>query len=173
MTDIKDIKAFVFDVDGVMTDGGIYAIDGDLLRRFEAKDCFAMRMASMHGYHLGVITGGVSDVITQRMIRCGFAAEDVYLGSRNKVEQLQDFCTRHCITFEDVLYCGDDVPDIGPMVVSGIGACPVDAVDEVKQQADIVSQFGGGKWFVRNIIELVMRAQGTWSLDVDVYKARF
>lgn len=173
MTDLKKIKAFVFDVDGVLTDGGVLAVEGDLLRRFDAKDCFGFRMATMHGYILGIITGGISKTIPQRLHRCGFAAEDVYLGSRDKVEQLMDFCGRHGIDPAEVVYCGDDLPDIPAMKACGIGACPADAMPQVIAQADYVSEYDGGHRFARYIVEMVMRAQGTWNLDVEVYKDRF
>ena len=173
MTDFKDIKAFVFDVDGVLTDGGIYAVDNDLIRCYDSKDCFAMRMASMHGFHLGIITGGISELIIQRFLRCGFVKEDIYLRSRKKMEALDDFCNRHNLGYKDVMYFGDDVPDIPPIVNCGIGACPADAVAEVREQADFVSEYRGGRLFVRDAIERVMRAQGKWVLDVELYKEKF
>ncbi|MGN0189614.1 MAG: KdsC family phosphatase, partial [Candidatus Cryptobacteroides sp.] len=113
------INAFVFDVDGVMTDGGIFADnEGNLFRTFDAKDAFAMRMASMNGYALGVITGGRSRSIAKRMLVCGVPEEDVYLGSRNKMEEFRDFCLRHGLAPEEIMYFGDDLPD-----VPGIRAC--------------------------------------------------
>lgn len=173
MASLKDIRAFVFDVDGVLTDGGIYAVDGDLLRRYDAKDCFATRMASMHGYCLGIITGGISKTIPQRFLRCGFAEEDIYLGSRDKMEQMKDFCNRHDLTLKQVMFCGDDLPDLPLIKACGIGACPADAVEQLKEAADFVSEFGGGHGFARNVIETVMNSQGKWVLDVDVYKTKF
>lgn len=173
MAGFEDIRAFVFDVDGVLTNGGIYAVDGDLLRRFDAKDCFALRMASMHGFCLGIITGGVSKTIPQRFLCCGFAEEDIYLGSRDKMEHMRDFCNRHNLTPEQILYCGDDLPDLPLIKACGIGACPADAVQEIKESADFVSEFCGGHWFVRNVIETVMKAQEKWTLDVNEYKAKF
>ena len=170
---LSAVKAFVFDVDGVLTDGGIYSIVGDLLRKYDAKDCFGLRMASMHGYHLGIISGGVSPAIPQRFLRCGFKEEDIYLGSRKKMEQLDDFCARHGITYADIMYFGDDVPDIPPLVASGIGVCPADAMEEVKAVADYVSPDKGGQLLVRHMVEKVMRAQGKWELDVELYKQRF
>lgn len=173
MTSFNDIRAFVFDVDGVLTDGGVYAVDGDLIRRFDAKDCLALRMASMQGFCLGIITGGISKTIPQRFLRCGFAEQDVYLGSRDKMEQLSDFCYRHDLTPEQILYCGDDLPDLPLIKACGIGACPADAVAQVKEAADLVSDFDGGHLFVRDIVETVMRAQDKWVLDVNEYKAKF
>lgn len=172
-TSVSNIRAFAFDVDGVLTDGGIYAVDNDLFRRYDAKDGFALRMASMNGYCLSIITGGISQTIVQRFVRFGFDEKDIYLRSRNKVEQLQDFCTRHGLDPNQVVYCGDDIPDIGAIRMSGIGACPCDAVPEVIDAADYVSPFPGAGGFVRNLVETVMKMQGKWVLDMDEYKVRF
>lgn len=171
--DLTRIKALVFDIDGIFTDGGIYAIDNDLLRKYEAKDCFATRMAYMHGFKTGIITGGISETIVQRMVRCGFSREDIYLGSRRKIEQFDDFCTRHGLSYDQVMYCGDDLPDIGVIKAAGFGACPADAVAEVKEAADYVSEYCGGRFFVRNTVEMIMKAQGKWNLDEEVYKQTF
>ena len=93
---LKGIKAFVFDVDGVFTDGGVLATsEGELYRTFDAKDGFAIRMASMRGYKLGVITGGRSESIPKRFLQCGIKPEDVYLGSRDKIEDFEDFCRKY------------------------------------------------------------------------------
>ena len=141
---IKGIRAFAFDVDGVLTDGGILAtLDGELLRTFDAKDGFALRMASMRGYHLAIITGGRSESIRKRFRTCGIKEEDVYLGSRAKIEDFTDFIQRHGLKAEEVMYFGDDLPDIPVMQACGCGACPSDAVDEVIKAADWVSGWPG------------------------------
>ena len=171
---IGRIKAFAFDVDGILTDDGIYAIEGDLLRRYDAKDCMALRMAAMKGYPLAIITGGISKIIEQRFVgHCGFKEGDVYLRSRNKMEQLDDFCAKYGLSYDQVLYCGDDLPDLGPIRAAGIGACPSDAVQEVLEAADYTPDIKGGHSFVRHIVEMVMRSQGTWALDVDQYKREY
>lgn len=171
---LKKIKAFVFDVDGVLTDGGILAtLDGELLRVFDSKDGFALRMAEMHGYHLAIITGGRSESIRKRFSTCGIPAEEVYLGSRDKIEDFNDFCCRHKLSADEVMYFGDDLPDIPVMQASGCGACPSDAVEEVKAIADLISDRPGGKGFVRSSIEKVMKIQGSWQLDVQDYKRKY
>ncbi len=173
MTDFKNIKALLFDVDGIFTDGGIYAVDGDLLRRYDSKDCMATRIASMQGFGLGIITGGQSDVIIQRMIHCGFVPEDIYLRARRKIEQFEDYCQRHGYGPEEVLYCGDDLPDIPVLKAAGIAACPADAVPEVKAVCDYVSRCNGGRWFVRDVVEKVLKSQDKWYLDDIQYKKSF
>ena len=171
---LRKIKAFVFDVDGVLTDGGILSTpDGDLLRVFDSKDSFALRMAYMKGYHVGVITGGVSESIKLRFRTCGVPQENIYLGSRAKIEDFQDFCDRHQLHADEVMYFGDDLPDIPVMLACGCGVCPSDAVDEVREIADYISPRPGGKGCARETMQMVMKVQGKWNLDVQEYKAKF
>lgn len=174
MTDLKDIKGFALDIDGVMTDGGILAdLEGQLYRTYDAKDGFAIRMASMNGFPVGVITGARSQSVRARFEGNGIPPEDVYLGSRDKITDFDDFCARHGLEQSEVMYFGDDIPDIPVILAAGIGVVPSDAVDEAKEAADIVSDRPGGKCCVRRHIEQVMKAQGRWNFDVQVYKNRF
>ena len=172
--DFLRIKAFAFDIDGVATDGSILCIPGgDLLRVYDAKDSFAVRMATMNGYPVAVITGGSSLSIRERMVTTGLKPEDVFLHCRNKMDEFRQFCERYGLQPEDVMYFGDDIPDIEVIQASGCGVCPADAVEEVKAAADYVSPFPGGKGCLRDTIEKVMRAQGRWVFDTDVYKKKF
>ncbi len=171
---LSGIRAFAFDVDGVMTDGGILAdLEGELFRTFNAKDGFALRMASMHGYALSIITGGRSESIRKRALTCGVKPEDVYLGSRDKIEDFNDFCSRYSLQPHQVMYVGDDIPDIPVMAACGLGACPSDAVPEVKEAADYISSLPGGRGCCREVIEMVMKLHGKWALDVAEYKKKF
>ncbi len=168
------IRAFAFDVDGVLTDGGILAdLSGELYRVFDSKDGMAIRMAVMKGYHMAIITGGRSESIRQRFGSCGIKPEDVYLRSRAKIEDFEDFCRRHGLEPDEVMYFGDDLPDIPVMTACGCGACPSDAVEEVKEIAGIISSKPGGKGCAREIIQMVMKEQGKWELDVQAYKKHF
>lgn len=172
--DFLKIKAFAFDIDGVATDGSILCIPGgDLLRVYDAKDSFAVRMATMNGYPVAVITGGSSLSIRERMVTTGLKPEDVFLHCRNKMDEFRQFCERYGLQPENVMYFGDDIPDIEVIQTCGCGVCPADAVEEVKAAADYVSPFPGGKGCLRDTIEKVMRAQGRWVFDTDVYKKKF
>ena len=168
------IRAIAFDIDGVMTDGGILAMpDGDLLRVFDAKDSFGVRMAKMNGLHTGIITGGSSESIVKRFSYCGVEPEDIYLHSRIKLDDFNTFCQRHSLLPEEVMFFGDDLPDIPVMKACGIGVAPADAADEVQLAADYVSDFNGGHGCVRNAVEKVLKAQGKWHLDDALYKKMF
>ena len=168
------IKAIAFDIDGVMTDGGILAMpDGDLLRGFDAKDSFGVRMAKMNGLHTGIITGGSSESIVKRFSYCGVEPEDIYLHSRVKLDDFNEFCQRHSLLPEEVMFFGDDLPDIPVMKACGIGVAPADAVEEVKQAADFVSPCAGGHGCVRHAVEMILKTQGRWQLDDALYKKMF
>lgn len=168
------IKAFAFDIDGVATDGGVFCnSDGDLLRTYDAKDGFAIRMAVMHGYPVAVITGGSSESIRKRMITSGVKPEDVFLHCRDKREQFALFCERYSLQPEQVMYFGDDVPDRDLMMACGCGVCPSDAVEEVKEIADWITTRPGGHGCLREAIETTLRRQGKWVFEPQQYKAKF
>ena len=172
--DLANIKAFALDIDGVATDGSVFChSDGDLLRTYDAKDGFALRMAVMHGYPVAILTGGSSESIRKRMVTSGVKPEDVFLHCRDKREQFAQFCARYSLLPEEVMYFGDDVPDMDVLRMSGCGVCPADAVDEVKAIADWVSDRPGGRGCLRQCIETTLRLQGRWTFDADQYKKRF
>jgi len=157
-----------------LTDGGLLAdLYGNFYRTFDAKDGFALRMASMHGYPLAIITGGRSESISIRFQTCGIKPEDIYLGSRDKIVDFTDFCTRHGLSRNEVMYFGDDLPDLPVMEACGCGAAPSDAVEEVIRAASFISSRPGGKGCVREGIETVMKSHGTWFLDTQDYKEKF
>jgi len=171
---LRRIKAIAFDIDGVMTDGSIIAMpDGDLLRIFESKDSLALRMLTMAGVVPAVITGASSESIKKRMVFCGVKPEDVYLHSRKKIDDFEDFCNRYGFSAEEVMYLGDDLPDIPVLLAAGLGVAPADACAEAREAADYVSEYKGGRFFFRDTVELVLKAQGKWTLDVESYKKNF
>ena len=168
------IKAFAFDIDGVATDGGVFCnSDGDLLRTYDAKDGFAIRMAVLNGYPVAVITGGSSERIRKRMATSGVKPEDVFLHCRNKIEQFTQFCERYNLKPEDIMYFGDDIPDVECIMAAGCGVAPADAVPEAIEAADWVTEHKGGKGCLREAIEGTLRAQGKWVFDAVAYKKKF
>ena len=172
--DFTKIKAFAFDIDGVATNGTLLCMpDGDFLRLYDAKDGFAIRMACMNGYPVAVITGGSSESIRKRMMASGIPSEDIYLHCRDKRVEFDLFCLRHNLHQEEVLFIGDDVPDICVLQACGCGVCPSDAVDEAKAAADWVSPYPGGKGCIRNTLETVMKEQGKRNFDPVVCKQKF
>ncbi len=160
---LQNIKALVFDVDGVFTDGGVQVqSDGDLLRTYNSKDGYAIRYAVEQGMIIGIITGGASESIRHRFAQLGVT--DVYLKSRNKIADFQIFCQKHNLKREEILYMGDDIPDIPVMKVVGVSAVPCDAVYEVLEVAQYVSPRKGGDGCVREIIEQVLKIHNKWHI---------
>ncbi len=165
---LHKIKAFAFDVDGVFTDGLVLATDnGDLLRAHNSKDGFGIRMAVLNKYPIAIITGGGSESVKKRFR--GLGVEDIYLKARNKVPVFLEFCEKYGLKPEEVVYMGDDLPDIGILNICGLAVCPADAVPEVKEVCDFISPYGGGKGCVRDVIEQVMKIHGRWIFDPVAY----
>ncbi len=171
---LNGIKAFAFDIDGVATDGTLLCMpDGDFLRLYDAKDGFAIRMACMNGYPVAVITGGSSESIRKRMTASGIKPEDVFLHCRDKMVEFRQFCERYSLSPEEVMYFGDDVPDVEVMRACGCAVCPSDAVPEAQKAADWMTDAPGGKGCLREAIEKTLKKQGKWVFDPVVYKQRF
>ncbi len=167
---LQNIKAFAYDVDGVFTDGGVLATgDGDLLRTFDSKDGFGVRMTVLKGYPTAIVTGGSSESIRKRFRGIGIPDEDIYLTSRNKVPDFLDFCKRHNLEPSQVAFVGDDLPDIPILKICGLAVCPADAVAEVKEVCDYVSLYNGGKGCVRDLVEQVLKIHGNWVFDPVAY----
>ena len=158
---LHEIKAFVFDYDGVISDGNIWSPnDTIIVRRGNVKDGYAMQYALRKGYLIAILSGGSGDSIRSRMKMLG--VEDVYLGSHRKKEIFEDFLKDKQLLPEQVLYVGDDIPDYDVMRLAGVSACPADAAEEIKAVADYISHKNGGCGCVRDVIEQVLRLQGQW-----------
>ena len=161
---LADVEAIVFDVDGVMTDGGIVPLaDGDFLRKYNAKDGYALAYASSHGFNIGVISGGFGKTLESRLNRLHI--EHRYLGCMDKIAAIDDFIAKTGVKRENIIYMGDDIPDLEVLRYIGIPVAPADACSEVLQTAVYVSERNGGEGAVRDIIEQVLRVKGMWALD--------
>ncbi len=161
---LKQIGGLLFDVDGVLTDNQVFLLEsGELARSMSIRDGFAIKRAIEEGLRIGVISGGDYDPIRHRLAALG--VEDVHLGVDNKSEAFSTFLQHHDLRPEQVLYMGDDLPDLGVMKTSGLAACPYDAVHEVRSLCGFVSNKNGGGGCVRDAIEQTMRAQGIWRAE--------
>ncbi|MEK9566660.1 MAG: HAD-IIIA family hydrolase [Flavobacteriaceae bacterium] len=166
---LPNIKTFIFDVDGVLTDGKILIhSDGELLRSFDTKDGYAIKCALLKGFKIAIITGGRNEAVRERFKELGVF--DIYLGAHHKLDAYQDLMDNYDLKAEEILYIGDDIPDIPVMEKVGLGCCPADAVPDVKARADYISHKKGGEGCVRELIEQVLRVQGKWSLDIGAGK---
>jgi 3-deoxy-D-manno-octulosonate 8-phosphate phosphatase (KDO 8-P phosphatase) len=161
---LSDIKAFVFDVDGVFTDGTLFLLpDGVQARQMNIKDGFAIKHAAEQNYPIALITGGEDESVRWRFANLG--VKDIYLPSTNKVADFEDFISKRRIKKEEVLYMGDDLPDYNVMKLVGVPTCPANADSEIKKIAKYISDKKGGEGCVRDVIEQVLRAQGNWVTD--------
>ncbi|MBQ9171061.1 MAG: HAD-IIIA family hydrolase [Bacteroidaceae bacterium] len=162
--DLKKIKALVFDVDGVLSMETIFTnTQGELLRSINTKDGYAIRLASMSGLHVAIISGGNEESIRLRYEKIG--VEDIFLGSSVKTEKLGQLLEKYNLTADEVLYMGDDIPDYEVMKQVGLPCCPRDATPEVRDISIYVSHKDGGRGCVRDVIEQVLKAQGKWMAD--------
>ena len=160
--ELRKIKAFVFDVDGVLAESQVILDpSGDMMRTMNTKDGYAMYKAVKEGFPIAIISGAKSPSIRARFATLGI--NDVFLDSRNKLVDLEKFLSKTGLDSSFVLYMGDDIPDIGPMRKIGLPTCPNDAVEEVQSISKYISNLAGGKGCVRDIIEQVLRSQGKWA----------
>ena len=163
--DIALVEAIVLDVDGVMTDGGIIPTpDGDFIRRYDAKDGYAIASALREGLKVCVISGGRGRMLEKRLTMLGVSR--MYLNCMDKVAAIEEFMRDNNLTTEQVLYMGDDIPDLECMRIVGMPVCPSDACMEVVEASRYVSEFCGGHGAVRDIVEQVMRAKGLWAKNL-------
>ena len=159
---LEHITTFIFDVDGVLTDGTVTILtDGDMLRKMSLKDGYALKTAIDKGFNICIISGGTNEGVRLRLK--GLGITNVYLGAHNKIDQLNDYLTKNNIKKENVLYMGDDIPDYPVMSIVGLPCCPQDAVQEIKNICKYISHKKGGKGAVRDVIEQVLKVQGKWS----------
>ena len=158
---LSQVNTFIFDYDGVMTDGTVYMdSNGDPLRTSNVKDGYAIQLASKLGYHVAVISGAVVTNITKRLNMLG--VRDVFTGVPDKVVKLREYMEERQLRPEQIVFMGDDIPDLRVMGMVGIPACPADAAPEVKEISVFVSSCPGGRGCVRDVIEQTLKAQGKW-----------
>lgn len=161
---LKNIKAFIFDYDGVLSDGYVItANDGEVFRTTSVKDGYALQLARKKGYRIAVISGARSEAMLHRMKALHIT--DVFMGVDNKLEVFRKYLSDHGLNSEQVLYMGDDIPDYEVMKEAGIATCPADAVEEIKAVSKYISHHNGGRGCVRDVIEQVMKVQDQWMRD--------
>ena len=160
---MNDITTFIFDVDGVLTDGSVHITEtGEMQRIMNIRDGFAMKAALESGYNVCIISGGNNAGVRIRLQNLGI--KDIHLSSPDKVVTYNDYLKKYNIKAENVLYMGDDIPDYHVMKLVGLPTCPQDAVPEIKAISNYISHVNGGRGAVRDVIEQVMKVQGKWHL---------
>lgn len=160
-TKLANITTFVFDVDGVLTDGRVLITsEGELLRSMNIKDGYALKRAVDEGFRVAIISGGTNEGVRKRLE--GLGVKEIYLGAHEKTTFLLDYCSENKVRLEEIAYMGDDLPDLPPIKVVGLSCCPQDAVPEIKAAVDYVSHKNGGAGCVRDLIEQVLKVHDKW-----------
>ena len=160
----QKIRCVLMDVDGELTDNSMLIMEnGDMLRTMSARDGFAIRQCVTNGIAIGIITGGYSIGVNIRMKNLG--SKYIYSSIKNKASALQEILDFNEFQLDEILFIGDDVPDIPVLQKVGLSACPVDSIQEVLSMVDYVSPFQGGRGAVRDILEKLLKVKDLWTLD--------
>ncbi len=157
---LQNVRCFIFDVDGVLTNGSVVVMPGELHRIMNIRDGFALKEAVNAGYKVIVISGGKSESVRNRLANLGI--KDIYLGIEDKSEKMDDVILEYDLKLEEILYMGDDLPDYTVMKRAGVPCCPADAMPEIKELSLYISPVKGGEGCARDVIEQVMRLHGKW-----------
>lgn len=158
----KPITTFVFDVDGVLTDGNLFLFPGgEMVRRMSIKDGYALQLAVKKGFRVVIISGGFSALVKERLLRLGVS--EVYMGVTDKKGVLADYAAANGIAWNQFLFMGDDIPDLEVMEQPGLLACcPADAVPEIKSACRYISPYSGGGGCARDVIEKTLKLNDQW-----------
>lgn len=164
---LKIIRVFIFDMDGVLTDGSLL-IDShnNWLRRMNIHDGYALQLAIKENFRVMVISGSNAENVKDRLNKLG--VHDVFMNVKNKEKFIKNFAAENGISLNEVLYMGDDIPDYFCMKIAGVGACPADAVFEIKEIASYISPCNGGAGCVRDVIEKVLKLNHKWTLQNNI-----
>ncbi|MCF8245904.1 MAG: HAD-IIIA family hydrolase [Saprospiraceae bacterium] len=159
----KDIHTFIFDVDGVLTNGNVLVTEsGELLRSMSVRDGQALRMAVDEGFRILILTKGKSAGVTSRLRELGI--QDIITNLPKKLKAYEEFLDAYDLDEEGILYMGDDLPDYEVMRRVGLPTCPNDAVPEIREICHYISPLKGGEGCVRDVIEKVMKLNGVWKV---------
>jgi 3-deoxy-D-manno-octulosonate 8-phosphate phosphatase (KDO 8-P phosphatase) len=163
----QKITTFIFDVDGVLTDGTIFVFEnGEQVRRMSIKDGFALQLAVKKGYRLLIISGSNSPAVISRLRKLGIT--DIFMEVLDKKSTILQYIDDHNLSQDQVLFMGDDIPDYQAMHVCGLACAPADAVQEIRKVAAYICNAPGGMGCVREVIEKVLKLNDDWELETDV-----
>lgn len=163
----KKIKTFLFDMDGVLTDGKVLVLENGLQARvMSIRDGYAIQLAVRHGYRIAIVSGADSPTVTQRLNKLG--VKDVFMAVRDKGNFIRSYCAENSLSTSELLFMGDDMPDLPVAGLAGLFCCPADAIDEIREVASYISPVAGGQGCVRDVIERVLKANNQWTLEPGV-----
>lgn len=164
---LSQISCFVFDMDGVLTDGTLLVLpDGVMARKMNIKDGYALQLAVKKGYPVIIISGGNSPEAKDRLLKLG--VDQVWMGVKDKLSLLKTQLEQKQIPMSQVLYMGDDIPDLAVMQAVGFPCCPADAATDIRLTSKYISSFKGGEGCVRDVMEQVLKLRGDWDLGTEI-----
>lgn len=165
----KNIKLVALDVDGTLTDGSInIGGEGELFKRFNAKDGLGITAAVRHGLRVAVITGRKGSIVQRRAEELGIA-EDVMNGISEKKKALRALAEKYNVSLAEIAFMGDDLNDLPALLAAGLSAAPEDAAEDVKQRVEYIASHKGGHGAVRDLLELILKARGIWDAILEEY----
>ena len=166
LSSFKSIHTFVFDMDGVLTDGNLYIEKEDWVRRMNTRDGYALQLAVKSGYNVAVISGSESIPVDNRLRKLGVS--DIYMKITDKERCLKDYVVKNNCKPNEILCMGDDIPDYNFMQMAGLICCPANAAVEIKKISHYISPLNGGDGCVRDVIEKVMKLNNNWPLNTSI-----
>ena len=168
MQKAQKIRLLILDVDGVMTDGKVvYSDSGEELKFFDSRDGHGLKMLMRTGIDIAIITGRMSKAVDHRAANLGI--EMVYQKALNKIEAYEEIISRKSLADQDICTVGDDLPDAPLLRRSGLAVAVPGAVDEVRLVAHYTTRHAGGDGAVREVCDMIMKAQGTWQAVTSRY----
>ena len=163
LSQLKHIKTFVLDMDGVLTEGGMHIHEnGQWIRRMNVRDGYALQLAVKSGFKVVVISGSDSPMVGARLTKLGI--EHIFMKVTQKAAFLKEFALANNLALSEMLFMGDDIPDYECMQLVGLACCPADAAPEIISISRYVSPFKGGYGCVRDVIEKVLKLNNKWVL---------
>jgi len=167
MEKLKQLRHFIFDIDGVLTPGSVLVTEeGQMLRTVNIKDGYALQHAIKQGFEIAIISGGKSEGMRKRFE--GLGLKHIFLGQSNKVEAFETLKKTWNVTDDEIAYCGDDMPDFPLLQKVGLSTCPADAAQDIKDICELILPVDGGKGCARFILETAMKLQDCW-LDKETF----
>jgi len=164
LASLKKITCFIFDVDGVLTNGDVIVMpNGVLVRKMNIKDGYALQLAIKKGYQVWVISGGHSNEVEERLHNLG--VKEVHMRIKDKRSLIQELSILHNVPLDEMMFMGDDMPDYEAMSIVGLAACPKDAAVDIKSMAAYIALANGGEGCAREVIEKVLKLNDQWDLE--------
>jgi len=167
LAEFKKVTNFIFDVDGVLTDSTVMLLENGLqARRMNIKDGLGLQMAVRNGFGVMIISGSYSEPVVQRLKKLG--VEHVHMAVPDKKKFVADYVANHFLSWEEILYMADDLPDLELMKLVGLPCCPADAVPEILELSKYISPVNGGLGCARDVIEKVLKVQDKWIFHQEI-----